>query len=265
MDIIQIIVLGLVQGLTEFLPVSSSAHLVLTSILFGWQDQGLFMDIAAHAGSLCAVLLYFRKEVQQMIVALLNPTAPEHGKDIKLIGGIVVATIPIIIAGLLFADAIEFYARSPLVIAVTTIIFALLLAYADRVAKNERTEYQLNWKDVIFIGCAQAIALIPGTSRSGITITAGLMLGMTKVAAARFSFLISIPTILAAIAYKSLQVMDSSVKINLLDTLSIFIISGVVAYACIDVFLRLVNKIGMLPFVVYRILLGVGLFLFIYL
>ena len=265
MDILQIIVLGIVQGLTEFLPISSSAHLVLTSILLGWQDQGLFMDIAAHAGSLCAVLIYFRKEIQQMWVAMLNPTDPAYAQEVKLIGAIILATLPIVFAGLAFSDYIEKYARNALVIALTTIFFALLLAYSDKVSKNERTEHQLGWGDILFIGCAQMLALIPGTSRSGITMTAGLLLGMTKVAAARFSFLISIPTILAAITYKSTQVMTADLEIDLLATASLFILSGVVAYACIDLFLRIVNKIGMMPFVIYRVILGICLLMFIYL
>ena len=205
MDILQLIVLGIVQGLTEFLPVSSSAHLVLTSILLGWDDQGLVIDIAAHAGSLCAVIAYFRKELGNMLLAITRPSAAESASDIKMIISIVIATLPIVIAGLLFSSAIEEYLRSAHVIVFTTIFFALLLLYADRTAKNINDEYQLKWHGLIFNGCAQALALIPGTSRSGITLTAGLMLGLTRVAAARFSFLISIPTILAAILYKAIH------------------------------------------------------------
>jgi undecaprenyl-diphosphatase len=265
LDILQLIVLGIVQGLTEFLPVSSSAHLVLTSILLGWDDQGLVIDIAAHAGSLCAVMTYFRKEIGSMLLAITQPRAAESAVQLKMIAAIVLATLPIVIAGLLFSSVVEEYLRSAHVIVFTTIFFALLLLYADRTAKNMSDEYQLKWHGLLFIGCAQALALIPGTSRSGITLTAGLMLGLTKVAAARFSFLISIPTILAAIAYKALQVVSDQAPVDAIAASSVFIISGIVAYACIDVFLRLVSKVGIMPFVIYRLLLGVFLIGFLYL
>ena len=263
MDLIQIIVLGIVQGLTEFLPISSSAHLVLASIVLGWQDQGQLMDIAAHAGTLVAVMAFFRKEIREMVVDAFNPQAASSARELRLIGGIVLATIPIVIAGLLFADLIEIYTRNAHVIAFTTIVFALLLGYADRASKQIRDEYQLRWGDVLLIGCAQALALVPGTSRAGVTMTIGLMLGMTKVAAARFSFLISMPTILAAIVYKILQVSNGNMDIDILAVTGVFLISGIVAYICIDVFLRLVNVIGMMPFVIYRLILGALLFLFI--
>lgn len=263
MDFIQIIALGIIQGLTEFLPVSSSAHLVLVSIVMGWEDQGLLMDVSAHAGSLLAVLFYFRKEINQMIMALFNPTLPENTQTLHLMKGIVVATIPIVITGLLFADVIETYLRSAYVIAATTILFALLLAYADRAANETYDEYKLNWKGILFIGFAQVFALIPGTSRSGVTMTAGLMMGLTKVAAARFSFLLSIPTILAAISYKSLQLFSEQIDVDYTAALGVFSLSAIVAYLCIQGFVRLVDIIGMMPFVVYRLILGALLFMFI--
>ena len=263
MDFIQIIALGLIQGLTEFLPVSSSAHLVLISIVMGWEDQSLLMDVAAHAGSLIAVMVYFRKELQEMIRAMLNPKAAENQQALQLMSAIIVATIPIVIAGLLLADFIEQYLRSAYVIATTTILFALALAYADKTGKEQHDEYKLCWKGILFIGCAQIFALIPGTSRSGVTMTAGLMMGLSKVAAARFSFLLSIPTILAAISYKSLQLMSSQIDMEIGAAFGVFALSGVVAYICITAFVRLVNIVGMMPFVVYRLLLGVLLFAFI--
>ena len=263
MDVIQIIVLGIVQGLTEFLPISSSAHLVLTSILLGWEDQGLLIDIAAHAGSLCAVMLFFRKELRAMITAALNPSDASSARELKIIGHIIIATVPIVIAGLSLANLIETYTRNAQVIAFTTIAFALLLAYADRSHRGVRDEYQLNWRDVLLIGCAQALALVPGTSRSGVTMTIGMMLGLTKTAAARFSFLISMPTILAAIAYKGMQAFATRPEIDGLAVSGVFILSAITAYVCIDVFLRLVNAIGMMPFVIYRLILGVLLFIFI--
>ncbi|MDW3096067.1 MAG: undecaprenyl-diphosphate phosphatase [Gammaproteobacteria bacterium] len=263
MDLIQIIALGFIQGLTEFLPVSSSAHLVLISIVMGWKDQGLLMDVAAHAGSLVAVMFYFRKELQAMVRAILKPRAAENQETLRLISAIIIATIPIVVAGLLLADFIEQYLRSAYVIAITTILFALALAYADRIGKELHDEYKLCWKGIIFIGCAQVFALIPGTSRSGVTMTAGLIMGLSKVAAARFSFLLSIPTILAAISYKSMKLMSSTVEVDLTATFWVFLISGIVAYICIEAFVRLVNIIGMMPFVIYRIILGILLFAFI--
>jgi len=263
MELIQIIALGVIQGLTEFLPVSSSAHLVLISIIAAWEDQGLMMDVAAHAGSLVAVMVYFRKELREMIHAMLNPKAQDSEKTLRLIAAIATATIPIVIAGLLFAEFIEMYLRSAYVIAVTTILFALFLAYADRTSRNLHDEYKLCWRGVLFIGCAQVFALIPGTSRSGVTMTAGMMIGLTKVAAARFSFLLSIPTILAAIAYKSMKLLSVDIDVDKGAAIGVFAISGIVAYLCIEVFVRIVNVIGMMPFVVYRLILGVLLFAFI--
>ncbi|MEM7304648.1 MAG: undecaprenyl-diphosphate phosphatase [Pseudomonadota bacterium] len=263
MDFIQIIILGLIQGITEFLPVSSSGHLVLASIILGWQDQGLLMDIAAHAGSLIAVMIYFRSQIKEMVVAIFNPGDQQSAKTISLMGSIALATVPIMLAGVLFAGFIETHLRSAHVVAATTIIFALFLAYADKTALCQRNEYQLSWKAVLFIGIAQIFALIPGTSRSGVTMTAGLLMGLNRVAAARFSFLLSIPTILAAILYKLLQVSVSDSQIDMLALFWLFIISGVVAYICIEAFIMFVNKIGMMPFVYYRIILGVILFTFI--
>lgn len=263
MDIIQIIVLGIIQGLTEFLPVSSSAHLVLISIVMGWEDQGLLVDVAAHAGSLIAVMFYFRAEIYNMLNALKDPRAQENEKTIRLIVAIVTGTIPIVVAGLIFAEQIEKNLRTTEIIAITTIVFALLLAYADRKSKQIHDEYQLSWGDVVFIGIAQAFALIPGTSRSGVTMTAGLLLGMSKVAAARFSFLLSIPTILAAISYKSLKLISVNIEPDYVAISGVLIISAIVAYLCIEVFIRMVNIIGMMPFVIYRILLGVFLLSFI--
>ncbi len=221
------------------------------------------MDVAAHAGSLLAVLIYFRKELQQMMNALANPSSQENAQTLHLMKGIVIATIPIIVAGLLFADLIEIYLRDAYVIAATTILFALLLAYADRNHKEKHDEYHLCWKGILFIGFAQVFALIPGTSRSGVTMTAGLMMGLSRVAAARYSFLLSIPTILAAITYKSMQLVSEQLNIDYVATFSVFAISGVVAYLCIEGFVRFVNIVGMMPFVVYRIILGALLFAFI--
>lgn len=263
MDLLQIICLGLIQGITEFLPISSSAHLVLMSLLFEWQDQGLFMDVVAHAGSLVAVLIYFRQEMKAMLWAMTHPNHAQAKSSLHLFKLIVIATLPIVVTGMIWAGAIEQHFRNSQVIAFATISFALLLLIADKSAKCQLDEYQLNFKQAILIGCAQVLALIPGASRAGVTMTAALLVGCNKVAAARFSFLLSIPTILAAVTYKLIKTPLQGLEIDWFASAVLFLISGCVAYLCIKLFVRLVNLVGMLPFVVYRLGLGVVLFIFV--
>jgi undecaprenyl-diphosphatase len=258
-DTLQIIILALVQGLTEFLPVSSSAHLILVPYITGWSDQGLAFDVAVHVGTLTAVVIYFRKEIIKMIFAWIASLKGRHSEDSRLAWGVLIGTIPVGLAGLLFKDIISEHLRTPLVIAITTIIFGFLLWYADYSAKRQRNEYSMSWRDIIVIGCAQAIALIPGTSRSGITITAGLFLGLTAQASARFSFLLSIPVIILA---GGMEMLDYLKVANVGDTNDLVygaLISAISAYLCIHFFLKLLERIGMTPFVIYRLLLGVVL------
>jgi undecaprenyl-diphosphatase len=259
-DILQIIILALVQGLTEFLPVSSSAHLILVPLITHWDDQGLAFDVAVHVGTLTAVVLYFRKEISSMFFAWFASLQGDHSEDSKLAWAVVVGTIPVGLVGLLFKDVISENLRTPLVIATTTIIFGLLLWYADQSAKRQRDEYAMSWKDIIIIGCAQAVALIPGTSRSGITITAGLLLGLTAQASARFSFLLSIPVIILAGGFEVLDYLEVASMSDMNDLIIGALISAVSAYFCIHFFLKLLERVGMTPFVIYRLLLGVGLF-----
>jgi len=255
-DTLQIIVLALVQGLTEFLPISSSAHLILVPYLTGWTDQGLAFDVAVHVGTLSAVVIYFRKEIRRMFSAWLVSLNGEHTQDSKLAWGVLIATVPAGLAGLVFGDIISAYLRTSLVIAGTTLLFGMVLWYADRFGTRQRDEYSLSWKDIVIIGCAQAIALIPGTSRSGITITAGLMLGLTAPAAARFSFLLSIPIILLAGSRQTLLYLEVANAGEMKDLVYGAIISAFSAYLCIHFFLKLLERIGMTPFVIYRLLLG---------
>ncbi|MCK5395270.1 MAG: undecaprenyl-diphosphate phosphatase [Gammaproteobacteria bacterium] len=259
MDILQIIVLALVQGLTEFLPISSSAHLILVPYLTDWPDQGLAFDVAVHVGTLSAVVIYFRKEINKMFFAWFSSLKGMHTEDSKLAWGVLIGTIPVGLAGLLFKDIISENLRTPLVIAATTIIFGFLLWYADWSGKRHRDEHTMTWKDIIVIGCAQAIALIPGTSRSGITITAGLMLGLTAPAAARFSFLLSIPVIVLAGGVETLDYLKVASINDMNDLIIGALISAVSAYLCIHFFLKLLDRIGMTPFVMYRLLLGIVL------
>ena len=187
MSIIEIIVLALIQGFTEFLPISSSAHLILPSQILGWEDQGLAFDVAVHVGTLIAVVIYFRIEVADILGAWFKSFGAQGTTDDSKLGWwIILGTVPAAILGLLLKDFVELYLRSAWVIATTTIVFGLLLWFADAKGKQIKTIYQLNWKTALIIGFAQAVAMIPGTSRSGITMTAGLMLGMNKQSAARF-------------------------------------------------------------------------------
>ncbi len=263
MDTIQLIWLGIVQGLTEFLPVSSSAHLVLLSKLLGWPDQGLLVDVAAHAGSLLAVLLYFRVQLWQMVSACITPSVSKNSEELRLVGHLVIATLPIVIVAFFAADWIERYTRDPFIIAITTLIFALLLAYAALSARELRNEYQLSLRAVFLIGCAQVLALIPGTSRAGITMTAALMLGQHRTAAARFSFLLSIPTIFGAVIFKARDLSTQAIAIDWSELCLVIVVSALVAYLCIAIFLRLITTIGLMPFVIYRLALGGALLVFL--
>lgn len=261
MDIFHIIVLALIQGVTEFLPISSSGHLLLPSGLLGWPDQGLAFDVAVHIGTLLAVVTYFRHDILTISGAWLTGCyKKEQSPNSKLGWFIILATIPAGLTGLLFNDVIEAHLRTTLVIALTTIIFGVLLGWADYLnqssVKNDIT--QLTITIVLIIGCAQAIALIPGTSRSGITITAALFCGLNRQSAAKFSFLIAIPIILLSGGYKTFQLLNGSVTYwN--DLLLGILISAASAFICIVYFMKFITRIGMLPFVLYRLFLGIGL------
>ena len=262
MDFLQILVLALVQGLTEFLPVSSSAHLILVPILTGWEDQGLAFDVAVHVGTLSAVVLYFRKEISKMTVSWgASVVGKGFDQEAKLAWAVLFGTIPVGIAGLLFKDFIEMHLRAPEVLATATLVFALLLWLADARGRETRDEYSLTWTDILFIGLSQALALIPGTSRSGATMTAALFLGLSRQAAARFSFLLSIPVIILAGGLKTLDYLEEASIDDMQPLMLGALLSGVSAYVCIHYFLKLLEKISMLPFVIYRIVLAIFLFI----
>ena len=199
MDWLQVVILAIVQGITEFLPVSSSAHLILVPVLTDWPDQGLAFDVALHLGSLSAVLIYFRQDIINMLQSWTRSLHTRQlDADAKLAWAVILGTIPVGLAGLLLKDTVETVLRSPVYLSVGLIGFGLLLGWADWRFRGSRSEYQMNWKDVLFIGCAQALALFPGTSRSGITITGARFLGYRRHDAARLSMLMSIPTIMAS-------------------------------------------------------------------
>ncbi|MGB2375967.1 MAG: undecaprenyl-diphosphate phosphatase [Porticoccaceae bacterium] len=262
MDFIQAFWLAVVQGLTEFLPISSSAHLILPSAILGWQDQGLAFDVAVHVGSLIAVLAYFKNDVTQLIQSWVGSTflGRDTNAESQMAWFIILATLPAALVGLLAGGFIELHLRSIAVIAATTIVFGLLLGWVDWRVRGTKSLQSLTCKSALIIGLAQVLALIPGTSRSGITITAALALGFDRNSAARFSFLLAIPIITLSGGYQTLQLLAES-SVPWFEIAFATVVSGITAYLCIHYFLRLVDKIGMLPFVIYRLLLGVVLIL----
>ena len=258
MEWLQVFILAIVQGITEFLPVSSSAHLILVPVLTDWPDQGLAFDVALHLGSLSAVLIYFRRDILDMTVSWgRSLTTRQLDDDARLAWAVILGTIPVGLAGLLLKDTIETVLRSPIYLSIGLIAFGLLLGWADWRHRGSRSEHQMTWKDVLFIGCAQALALFPGTSRSGITMTAALMLGLSREASARFSFLLSIPVIVLACGLETIELIKSQVAVDWLHMAAGVLLSGISAYLCIHYFLAFIKRIGMQPFVIYRIVLGV--------
>ena len=257
MEFLHIVVLALIQGITEFLPISSSGHLLLPTNLLGWPEQGLAFDVAVHVGTLTAVVAYFRQDIIAIVTDWFGSLRGQgHTANSRLAWYIALATIPAALVGLLLGDFIETHLRTTLVIAITTIGFGLLLWWADRFRHKEPIELaQMTIALALIIGCAQALALIPGTSRSGITITAALFCGLSRDGAARFSFLLAIPIILLSGGYKTIELLQMP-QANWGDLLWGAALSAISAFLCIHYFLKFINQIGMLPFVIYRLILG---------
>ena len=231
--------------------------------MLGWVDQGLAFDVAVHVGSLLAVMLYFRRDVYQLAKAWLVDTASRTSSpESRLAWCVIIGTIPAGLAGLLLDDFIEAHLRSTLVIALATLVFGGLLWYADRTGSRQRSLDSFTWKDALMVGLAQMLALIPGTSRSGITITAALLAGANRVDAARFSFLLSIPLIGAAGSLKVYELIEAGAVAAWPEIALGTVVSFVSAYATIALFLKLLERVGMLPFVLYRFVLGAVLLMF---
>lgn len=253
---VQALILALIQGLTEFLPISSSAHAILTPIIFGWQDQGLTFDIVTNAGTLTAVLIYFRRDLWTLATEPAAWRRPVSGTA-PLGYGLFLGTLPVVVIGGLFYSWFSTEARNALLIACTSIAFGLLLAWADHRPASIKTLDHLRKRDAWWIGLAQAFALLPGTSRSGVTITAGLFLGYSREHAARFSFLLSIPVSVAALAHDLKDLVEGAGgAVGWLPLLIGFGASAVSAYLVIDWLLTWLQKQSMTVFVVYRITLG---------
>jgi undecaprenyl-diphosphatase len=258
MTLIQIVVLSLIQGLTEFLPVSSSAHLILGSRVFSWPDQGLVFDVATHLGTLLAVLVYFRRDIWSMVTPWLSAGSGDE-KSRNLGVTLVLASIPAIAAGGLLHGFVESALRDVRVIAVSTIGFGLLLWWADARFSRSKVLDEMTLKSGFIIGLAQMLALVPGASRSGITITMGRMLGFDADSSARFSFLLSIPIIAAAGAYGVLRMIMNDAPIDWFQFSLAVLLSALAGWLCIAAFLALLQRVGLVPFVIYRLALGVAL------
>lgn len=263
MTAFQAVVLAIVQAITEFLPISSSGHLILVPRLLGWPDQGLSFDVATHAGTLLAILVYFWRDVTDLIVGVLTGKPRSLHVDFSprpLALGIILGTIPAGIAGLLFQDWIASEARNPMLIAGTAIFYGLLLGFADRRGEKYKDIASLGWSDALLIGIAQALALVPGTSRSGITITAALLLGFTRPAAARFSFLLSIPITAAACSLDAVDLIQGQVDPAQYIPMALGLaVSAVAGYGVIAGLLAWLRRQPLTIFVVYRVLLGLAL------
>lgn len=258
-DTIQAALLGVVQGLTEFLPVSSTAHLIIARALFGFDGDkfGLAFDVACHVGTLIAVLIYFRAEIVRMIAAIPNLASPARDEDARLIWLLVIGTIPAVVAGALFKHVIEDQLRTVIVCAVALAIGGVLLIAADRLGSKTRSERSLTYADALWIGCAQAVALVPGVSRSGATITIALLIGMVRAEAARFIFLLSIPAILGAAVSEAPKLLKGGVHG---DERTLFVIgvvsAAIVGYAAVKYFIQYLGRHSLDLFAWWRIALA---------
>jgi len=265
MGMTQLIVLAIVQGLTEFLPISSSGHLVLVPSVFGWTDQGLAFDVAVHFGSLIAVCVFFRYDIAALLRGVRRILGGDFTADsARMAWNLGLGTIPAALAGLLFAGWIAANLRDPMVVVATLSGYGILMALVDRLSPAGKNITDVRIREAMLIGCAQALALIPGTSRSGVTITVGRMLGIARQDAARFSFLLSAPVILLATLYEGLNLVMADQPVAWGDLALAVLISAVVAYVSIEFFMRVVNAGGLLPFALYRLVLAGVIILVLY-
>ena len=263
MDITQTITLALIQGLTEFLPISSSAHLVILPKFLDWPDQGLAFDVVLHFATLCAIIFYYRTTLVVISKDFFSSIVNRRLEgEAMLAWAILLGTIPVGLTGILFEDYIESNFRSYQVAAFATIFFGILLGFSDWIQKTiGKSRDFIRGSDILIIGCFQALALIPGVSRSGITITAALFIGLSRALSIKYAFLLSIPVITLATLLKTFELSTVASQVDWTLLLMGFIIAFIAAYTTIVLFIRLVERIGFMPFVIYRILLGALLFL----
>ena len=259
MDIFQSTILGIVQGLGEFLPISSTAHLILAPYFFGWSDPGLSFDVALHVGTLIAVVAFFWRDWLDIFSAASNSIFHTNYKleadsySANLLWLLIIASVPGAIFGLLFDDYAEFVFRSPLIIAFTLSVVGLVLFLADKLAKHKKNISMMSVKDAIYIGLSQAVAIIPGVSRSGATMTMALARGFSREQAARFSFLLSTPIIFGAAIFKIPELLKTGITAPILFGILAAAISG---YLAIKYMLRFIQKVGYAPFFYYRLILA---------
>jgi undecaprenyl-diphosphatase len=266
MTIFQAIIYGTVQGLTEFLPISSTAHLILLPWVAGWPDPGLSFDVALHLGTLVALVLYFWTDWMVLIGSAFGIVRGRtQAPDARMAMMIVVATIPGAIAGALFEHKVEDALRAPQVIALMLIAMALVLAVAELIGRRKKSLDEISWSDAITVGIAQALAIVPGVSRSGVTITAGLFRSMKRDAAARFSFYLSTPLIAGAVAKKTLDIVKAGATVEQMVPFVVgIVVSGIVGYLAIAFMLRYLQTRTTYLFVYYRIALGIAVLLAIW-
>ncbi|HJN04886.1 MAG TPA: undecaprenyl-diphosphate phosphatase [Alphaproteobacteria bacterium] len=265
MTLLHIVVLAAVQGVTEFLPVSSSGHLILIPALTGWPDQTLIADTAVHVGTLAAVLVYFRREVGQVLLGMVRLLQRRPDAGSRLFGLLVAATVPVVVAGAVLEYAnLDGSLRSAEVVAWMTLVFGVVLYLADRMYLTVRRIEQMKLGAAVLIGVAQILALVPGTSRSGITMTAARMLGFERRDAARFSMLLSIPAILAAGVLEGWELARTDDAQLTLDALFAAVLSFGFALIAISALMAWLQRATFTPFAVYRVVLGAGLLVWIY-
>jgi undecaprenyl-diphosphatase len=261
MGLLEIIVLGVVQGITEFLPISSSAHLILVPLLTGWPDQGIVFDIAVHLGTLAAVLVFFKTETKRLILGVRDHLFGRFvTADARLLQLLAFATVPVGLAGLLLKDFVATDGRAFVVLGLTSIVFGLLLGLADRRAEQKTVSVDgLTTRQVLFFGLMQALAIIPGVSRSGITMTAGRLMGLSRESAARFSLLMAIPVIVLVGVASGGDMLHAELtwRTAFWELLGGAVVAFLAALAALYGLMRFIGSVGFWPFVVYRVVLGV--------
>ncbi len=267
MDFWNVILLSIIQGLSEFLPVSSSGHLILAPLIFNFKDQGLELDAIMHLGTLLAILIYFRKDLFEIFSSFFQKEADP--KTRRLARNIIYASMPAAFAGLLLSSWIEHQLRSHIFVSANLIFWSLVFLVADRRAwwkqSDKKSLQDLSFAQVLFIGVAQAMALLPGTSRSGITIAAGLTNNLSHKDATRFSFLLGTPIIFAAGMYelaKFLALPDNHFNYDSTQLMMSFGIVFLVGYASIQLLFKIVAKAGLLPFIIYRLIIATAILVF---
>lgn len=267
MDILQAIIYGLIQGLTEFIPISSTAHIRIIPALVGWNDPGAAYTAVIQIGTLIATLIYFRNDISHMISSVINSVRRKNFDDYytRLSIMIIIGTIPISVFGLLFKKFIEGGARGLYVVASSLIILAVILYIAEKVSVKQKEITDISYKDGFLIGFAQALALIPGSSRSGVTITAGLFCGLKRDVTARFSFLLSIPAVALSGLFELYSEREALLSANALSLIVATVVSAVVGYMAIAFLISYLKSRSNLVFIIYRIVLGIIILLLLYL